>query len=89
MLARRRRLDLLEAGLDMLFQKWFGGFFGSLLAGLFKKAWAKYKADVIKWLSEKWLTDLDEYPEGDEQEFRLQELVWRRLVLEEARQQVR
>jgi hypothetical protein len=26
--------------------------------------------------------------EGDEQEFRLQELVWRRLVLEEARQQV-
>jgi hypothetical protein len=27
--------------------------------------------------------------EGDEQEFRLQELVWRRLVLEEARQQVR
>ena len=35
------------------------------------------------------LSSTKDASEGDEQEFRLQELVWRRLVLEEARQQVR
>ena len=35
------------------------------------------------------LSSTKDAAEGDEQEFRLQELVWRRLVLEEARQQVR
>jgi hypothetical protein len=34
------------------------------------------------------LSSTKDASEGDEQEFRLQELVWRRLVLEEARQQV-
>ncbi len=34
------------------------------------------------------LSSTKDAAEGDEQEFRLQELVWRRLVLEEARQQV-
>ena len=35
------------------------------------------------------LSSTKDASEGDEQEFRLQELVWRRLVLEEARQQVK
>jgi hypothetical protein len=35
------------------------------------------------------LSSTKDAAEGDEQEFRLQEMVWRRLVLEEARQQVK
>lgn len=66
---RRRRLDILGAGIDFLFKKWLGGFFGGLLAVLAKKALAKLKDELIKWLSEKWITeDLNDYPDGDEQE---------------------
>jgi hypothetical protein len=65
MMARRRKIDLLEAGIDILFKKWFGGFWGLILGGFAKKL----KAELIKWLSEKWITeDLNEFPEGDEQE---------------------
>jgi hypothetical protein len=66
-MARRRRIDILEAGIDYLFSKWLGGFFGGLLATLAKKALARLKEELVKWLSDKWISDdLDGFPEEDE-----------------------
>lgn len=68
-MARRRRIDILDAGIDYLFKKYLGGFFGALLASFAKKALAKLKEELIKWLSDKWITyDLDGFPEEDEQD---------------------
>ena len=64
-----------------------------LLAFLFAHNCLRYVQDLAVSVAQRdkiiGLSSTKDASEGDEQEFRLQELVWRRLVLEEARQQVR
>jgi hypothetical protein len=57
---RRRKIDVLESGIEAILKKRLGSFWGVLLGGIIKKL----LIDLIAYLKEKWISeDLEEYAE--------------------------